>query len=769
MTCSGRFSHPFFQLIRFIPKQSTRGVALAGILGMLAINEAAAADLPLLRITTPGTVITQSCQIVIPPGTVLCDTNETGVIQIGAAGIEIEFAPGSILRGSPKDNRPDEYRGYGIRLNGHSSVTIRGAQISGFWCGIWATKADGLTLEKTDASDNRRAYLKSTPLAEDGGDWLFGHNNDEHEWLKNYGSALYIEESAGVTVRDSLVRHGQNALCLDRVTGAKIYDNDFSFNSGWGVALWRCSSNVISRNALDFCMRGYSHGVYNRGQDSAGIFVFEQNNRNVFAENSVTHGGDGFFGFAGREALGEVGEHPLEWYRRRGNSDNLVISNDLSYAAAHGIENTFSFGNQYLGNRVVGNAICGVWAGYSRETRIAGNEFTANGDMGYGLERGGVNIDHGGDNLVFENSFTSNRCGVHLWGGANPDFEKRGWAKANGYASTGSVIAGNRFAGDTLAFQFRGPGEVVLGSNQLVNVGRELLTEPAYQVTRDDARKVAGAVFPVYPVYGKKHPVGARAELRGRQNIIMTEWGPWDHAEPLVRLVQSVGGKADYEVLKVPAAETRVEISGDQVRAVPTPVPGKSDELRIAVTAVAPGVHPYTLRVKTGTRLLAERSGTLLATRWQTTFFKWTPATDPRTNLAGYHQLATAPAAVTVPLDELSLPFGMRGPGELALPEAVSSAKLGRDHFGLLARTRLPLAKGTWLLETQSDDGVRVSVDGRPLIDNWTWHGPTKDKAELVLAADQTVEIVTEYFQIDGFAVLDFTLTRQADAPPAKP
>ena len=338
MTCSGSFSHPFFQFIRFIPTQSTRGIALAGIWGMLTINQAAAADLPLLRITTPGTVITQSCQILIPPGTVLRDTNETGAIQIGASGIEIEFAPGSILRGSPADTRPDEYRGYGIRLNGHLGVTIRGAQTSGFWCGIWATKADGLTLEKVDASDNRRAYLKSTPLAEDGGDWLFGHNNDEHEWLKNYGSALYVEESAGVIVRDSVVRHGQNALCLDRVTGAKIYDNDFSFNSGWGVALWRCSSNVISRNALDFCMRGYSHGVYNRGQDSAGIFVFEQNNRNVFAENSVTHGGDGFFGFAGREALGEVGEHPLEWYRRRGNSDNLVISNDLSYAAAHGIE-----------------------------------------------------------------------------------------------------------------------------------------------------------------------------------------------------------------------------------------------------------------------------------------------------------------------------------------------------------------------------------------------------------------------------------------------
>ena len=268
---------------------------------------AGTADRPTVEVTADNTVIAQSCRVVIPPGMVIQDTDDNGVIQIGAPNIEIEFAAGSVLRGSPTDARPDEYRGYGVRLNGQGGVTIRGARVSGFWCGLWATKTDGLILEHIDASDNRRAYLKSTPLAEDGGDWLFGHNNDQHDWLKNYGAALYIEESAGVTVRDSRVWHGQNGLCLDRVTGAKIYDNDFSFNSGWGIALWRCTRNIISRNAVDFCVRGYSHGVYNREQDSAGIFVFEQNNENVFAENSVTHGGDGFFGFAGRETLGELG------------------------------------------------------------------------------------------------------------------------------------------------------------------------------------------------------------------------------------------------------------------------------------------------------------------------------------------------------------------------------------------------------------------------------------------------------------------------------
>ena len=35
--------------------------------------------------------------------------------------------------------------------------------------------------------------------------------------------------------------------------------------------MWRSSATSFHRNAFDFCVRGYSHGVYNRGQDSAGI------------------------------------------------------------------------------------------------------------------------------------------------------------------------------------------------------------------------------------------------------------------------------------------------------------------------------------------------------------------------------------------------------------------------------------------------------------------------------------------------------------------
>lgn len=711
-----------------------------------------AAVVPDVRVTADDVKISESCTVTIGPDTIIEDTNGNGVIQIAVSNIEVRFSAGSRLRGAPTDRSPDEYRGYGIRLNGHSNVTIRGAHISGFWSGVWATKADGLMLDAVDASDNRRAHLKSTPAAEDAGDWLYPHNNDDNEWLGDYGAAFYVEDSNGVTVRDCRVRHGQNALCLDRVNDSRVYDNDFSFNSGWGIAMWRCRRNAITRNACDFCVRGYSHGVYNRGQDSAGILMFEQNCDNVVAENSATHGGDGFFGFAGREALGESGNHPADWYRRRGNNGNLLIRNDFSYAPAHGIEMTFSFGNVFYDNRLVENAICGVWGGYSQDTLVAKNQMEGNGEMAYGLERGGVNIEHGQRNRIVGNLFRANKCGIHLWSSPAGDFAAKPWGKANGAESKDNLVSGNRFIGDKLVFHLRGRSELNLGVNTLENVEKETLKDDETVV-----RKVSDAndavTPPAYTAYGTSRPVGARRQLAGRQNIIMTEWGPWDHEAPLVRLTQDDGASVRYDLYQLPAGAV-VAVEGSHV----TGRLGESDNAEprkvYTVTADQPGVYPYRVRLTAGA-WKQEVRGTLVSAMWNATFFKWTGEVDPREKLAAWRKLAEGPASVSGAVRQLRFPYGWSGPSGLRLSPAIADARLGDDHFGMIARTRLPLSAGTWEFTTLSDDGVRVVVDGKPIIDNWTWHGPTRDAGVLTLPADKTVDIVVEHFEIDGYAVLE--------------
>ncbi|HEY3243186.1 MAG TPA: right-handed parallel beta-helix repeat-containing protein, partial [Phycisphaerae bacterium] len=258
-----------------------------------------AADIELSKDDTRITADTR-----IKPGTYhIGDTQADGAVQISGDGITVDFA-GAELIGAPEDAAPDSFSGRGIVIRG-KQITLRNAKVRGYKVGIYAENAPGLVIEDVDVSRNYQQRLKSTPEREDGADWLFPHNNDDQEWTKDHGAGISIARSDGITIRRVRAHNGQNGILLDRVNDSKIYDNDCSFLSGWGLGLWRCNRNVISRNAFDFCVRGYSHGVYNRGEDSAGILMFEQNNDNVIAENSATHGGDCFFGFAGREALGE--------------------------------------------------------------------------------------------------------------------------------------------------------------------------------------------------------------------------------------------------------------------------------------------------------------------------------------------------------------------------------------------------------------------------------------------------------------------------------
>ncbi len=727
---------------------------------LMCAGASAWAELPVVTLRSDDTEIRQSCRLEIPPGTVLADTNGDGVVHIAASDIVIELAPSAVLRGAAEGTPPDQYRGYAIRLQGQKNVTIRGGRISGFHGAIWATACNGLTIEDLDASDNRRARLKSDPQVESNDDWLYPHHNDDNHWLNDYAAALYVEDSSGITVRRCRVHHGQNALCLDRVNESRIYDNDFSFNSGWGIAMWRASRNVITRNACDFCIRGYSHGVYNRGEDSAGFLVFEQCSDNVIAENSATHGGDALFGFAGNEgqqggpasttrpaATQPTDSQPtVPTLPALGCDRNLLIRNDFSYAAAHGIEMTFSFGNRYLANRLVGNAICGVWNGYSQDTLIASNEIAENGETGYGLERGGINIDSSRRNRIVHNTFRDNRCGVHLWWAARDQFG--GWATRNCPDWSGNLIADNTFTGDILAFHLRGPGEVTLARNQFTGVRREEIIEGNTAITRDDALTVPPLELPTYPVFGETRPVGARPQLRGREHIIMTEWGPWDHASPLVRRIESDAAGHAYALWCLPAGR-KITLRGT----------GVSELIRTAsetdpnylIVADKPGVYPYELTVEAGDFHETLR-GTLVSTTWQVTEFPWTK--NPEEDLEGWRSEAQGPAATT---EELHTLWIFRSPDPLDVtktPPPPTSAPAGgrprrgtRPHVpaGLIARTKLLMPAGTWRLALVGNGGIRLQANGETVINDWarSWM-PRRSVGVLKLSAPREVELVVE-------------------------
>lgn len=718
-------------------------------------------------------VIRGSCRVTVTVPAI-ADSNNDGVIQIPADDLIVDFS-GATLRGAAKDATPDTFTGFGVRITG-KNVTLKNARVSGFKAGIHASGADGLILENCDVAGNFAQRLKSTPAAEDGGDWLWPHKNDGNEWLTNYGAGMCVEDSKNVTIRNCRARRTQNGLILDRIADSKVYDNDFSFLSGWGVAMWRCERNVISRNALDFCVRGYSHGVYNRGQDSAGILFFEQNIDNAIIENSCTHGGDGFFAFAGREALGDdwmdsererlkketgkenvddlikVPPELLDRYRRRGNRGNKLIWNDFSYAAAHGIELTFSFDNQISGNQIVGNAICGIWGGYSQDTLICRNIFEENGHAGYGLERGGVNIEHGRNNLIVSNTFKKNKVGVHFWWDADAGLLRLPWVAANGAGSERNGVIENTFDGDEQVLHLRDSKDTYYFGNRVSGVGREIDATPGSEVRGPGHSGLSARDCPMENVAaGSALPVGARKHLRGREKIVMTEWGPYDWEGPLLRPLARASGTHVYallgnEVLKGASASgvgVRVECDG----AVSPPIIRVISNGKSAVT-------PYVLTVQTEETTI-ERRGTLISAEWNTTVFA--SPNDPREDADSWRKAVQKGVTFAVP--SLTLRYGNGGPSDLKdAPQTVKDAKFPRDRFGTIASTELSIPAGDWRINTESDDGIRVWADDQLLIDNWTHHVPTKHSAELKIETARKVKIRVEHFELDGFAVLTVDL-----------
>lgn len=747
---------------------------------LLALLIAPHADLPVVVVDRDNVRITESCSVRIPEGSIIADADGDGVIHVAADDIMIRFEPGAVLCGAHVGDTPglapwDTLTGIGIRADGFQRVRIVGAAVAGYKVGLYASNCDGLSIEHARFDDNFRQRLGSSPQREDSADWLWPHENDQRQWMNRYGGAVVVERATGVTVRSVRVRTGQNGIMLDRVERSLIVDCDASFLSGWGLAMWRSSDNLVSRNAFDFCIRGYSHNVYNRGQDSAGILCFEACQRNVFTENSATHGGDGFFGFGGRESLGEVPPPTPDFdYAAAGCTQNVFIGNDLSHAAAHGLEHTFSDRCVVIANRIVDNAICGIWGGYSNAWVIQDNTFETNGAMGYGLERGAINIEHGGGHVISRNTFVNNRVALHLW-----------WDDDKGLLATPGVRA--RYKGPTAnefshnlvridrhhpfawvggkppplsVLQVRDPDGTHAKHNAFLDNRVELVADGAQELDLSPGVTLltnGAAEHPlaksVREAEGLTRPVGARASLRGRQNIILGEWGPWDHESPMMRYAGPGTAGDRWQVF----GATRAAVTASD--AVEARVWKRDGFVEIDCVPRGEGPCHYALTVDVpGTRW--RRQGSMLRTTWRCTAFH-SPG-DPRQDLEAWR--AAAAGGTTFQLrGDLNLPLG--GGGLRTLPGlGVTRESLpAGSNYGIIASTELPLPAGAWTVRTTSDDGVRVRVriDGaepRTVIENWTHHAPAQDSGSFDLPTDARVHIEVEYFQLDGHAVLTLEL-----------
>ena len=685
---------------------------------------------------TPGMVIDRS--VVVRAGTYRLaapDDLSRAAIVIRGEDITVDFA-GAVLSGGTDGADPDGYAGIGVLVDGGRNVTIKNASIRGYKIAIRARQSPDLHLTNNDLSYNWKPRLYSGVEKESLVDWMSYHQNDRDEWLGR-GAAIYLSECDRARIDGNTIAQGQNGVMVTRSKELRIWNNAIEFMSGIGVGFYRTTDSTIAHNRIDWCVRGYSHGFYNRGQDSAGLLMYEQSSRNSVFRNSITHGGDGLFLWAGQTTM-DTGQG--------GSNDNLFEANDFSHAVTNGIEATFSR-NRFVGNRVE-DCWHGVWGGYSYQSVWARNRFARNTEA--------MAIEHGQDNRIEENTFDGDGIGIRLWQNATQDPDW-GYPKHRDTRSRGYVLANNTFTATKTALDVRATADVRASSNRFASVGTRLAgdTEVAFD-TAAVMPATASAAPPSLP--GGIDPMIRDDVRRGRHRIIVDEWGPYDWKSPklwpagrsdaIPLTLRTLGPEGEWQVLSARGAS----VSPRQGR-IPSEIvvtPSSTAPVDFTVTLAYRGgevVSPRGARTPAGRPFTFTYSRFFMPVSWTVTFFDYDAASDPVTHPEAFAARRSARPLGTRRTDRLD--YLSARPFENGIPA---------DRFALIAEGSAALPPGDYVLQVISDDGVRVWMDEKKILDEWT---PHESKVSRVPIRGGARRFKVEYYEIGGFAELRFDIQRK--------
>lgn len=699
--------------------------ALLTLPAALQSQVAAAREIPFRA----GMVITESVRI--RPGTYRVSGRaglDRPLITVRGNDISVDLRD-VVLVGSDPGADPDQGVGVAIRVDGGRNVTLRGGRIRGYRFGVVAERVRGLQLLGMDLSHQWKPRLFSQMSHESLVDWMSFHNNEQREWMR-FGAAIYLEDVVGGLIADTRAVQGMNGLLMTRSDSLNIRDNDFSFNSALGIGMYRASHNTIVRNRLDFNVRGYQHGYYRRGQDSAGLLLYEQSSHNVVAWNSITHGGDGLFLWAGQETM-DSGQG--------GANDNLFFHNDFSFAPTNGMEATFSR-NRFIANIVEGNDH-GLWGGYSWESVIEGNCFARN--------RIAIALEHGQDNRFVRNRFAGDSTAIALW--ANPvEPSDWGYPKHRDTRSRNATFTDNAFGGHVTQWRLENSTDLDITGSR--NVAPNAACDP---------RALLGARYDSLAPRGLELPQELPSHQLGRPDraaIIVDEWGPYDWQSPKLWPVDTASTPVRLRLLG-PAGDWRVtgtrgiaELSarrattGDTIAVMPHADSLGDWALRLEFVG-AQSVMPNGLVFPAGSTVPVSYERYAPATDWALRFVSWPDSTgDPLRDPEGLEQRLRG--ASILERREARLDYMWYRPWFPELPAA---------RWGLVATTRVVVPAGEHSVRTISDDAIRVWVDGRLVIDHWEPHGSIVDYAPIAPGAH---DIRVEYAQITGWTELRVEIIR---------
>lgn len=335
--------------------------------------------------------------------------------QKAAADANIkEFGYG--LADNPDNAHELGYWGIGLRVEGHSRVTIMNLTLTGFDIGVLVDGCREITLINCNLSG-----CFHDPA------WGWDEHGEHGAFVLRSSDCCRILNCRANNVWDALnMRHCSDCL---------ICGCDFSHTSDTGLKLWHSCRNQIVNCDFSYGIRIDPGEVHAR--DSSSVLIESGSDDNWFFGNDMSHGGDGLFI---RVLNG--------WMSCR----NTFVNNDCSYANNNAIEAWADY-NTYIGNKASYSSY-GFWLGNSDYTVVEDNEVAFNGHAQWhnnapeAFGNAGIAIVNGsGSHSVIRNNYIHDNCGPGIAIRNTLENPSRHW-----------IIEGNTFENNRDVGRYRGHG-----------------------------------------------------------------------------------------------------------------------------------------------------------------------------------------------------------------------------------------------------------------------------------------------------------------------
>jgi len=269
------------------------------------------------------------------------------------------------------------FQGYMIKITNSHNITIRNFDsVYGYRYAVYILNSDHITINGNVFSSNKV----------DSSGWI----DVWADYTLALGGGVMMYQSRAAHIYNNVMNLQNDGVALYHCDSIRIHDNDFSWNTSYGIRMfWTDTCNIYQNNC------SHVNRPLTDPSDCAALLMIVSN-ANRIENNDLSWSGDGVF-------LGQYQHSDIQ-------NNNYIAWNECSYSPHNAIEATFAYGNIYKHNKCNASDY-GMWLGYSFNSLVDSNEVTGN-------YHSGIAIDRGYSNSVSHNEITDNPTGIELWEGS---------------------------------------------------------------------------------------------------------------------------------------------------------------------------------------------------------------------------------------------------------------------------------------------------------------------------------------------------------------